>query len=206
MAAPPPPRPGASDAARKQPMHIGMADGALFGLAGLFERWRSEDGNVLDTCAIVTTEANALLAPIHDRMPLIIAPEDYARWLDPANADVADLIAPYPAAAMAYYPVSRRVNNVRNDDASVLERVGAGRRRRPVPEPEPNARRSRNRCSDRTRTVREREPCRRSGPSTAPVGRKAVGRNEQRHVIVRRGVGHAEIERDLVDEQRVAAR
>ena len=59
----PPARSGAGEASRKQPMHIGMADGSLFGLAGLFERWRSEDGNVLDTCAIVTTEANALACP-----------------------------------------------------------------------------------------------------------------------------------------------
>jgi putative SOS response-associated peptidase YedK len=112
-----------SDDKRKQPMHIGMADGSLFGLAGLFERWRAEDGTVLDTCAIVTTEANALLAPIHDRMPVIIGPDDYARWLDPANADVADLIAPYPPGAMACYPVSSRVNSVRNDDAALLERA-----------------------------------------------------------------------------------
>jgi len=118
-----PPRAAGGDAARKQPMHIGMADGSLFGLAGLFERWRSEDGNVLDTCAIVTTEANALIAGIHDRMPLIIAPQDYERWLDPANADVADLIAPYPAAAMACRPVSFRVNSVRNDDAALLDRA-----------------------------------------------------------------------------------
>jgi putative SOS response-associated peptidase YedK len=112
-----------ADDKRKQPMHIGMADGSLFGLAGLFERWRSEDGSVLDTCAIVTTEANALLAPIHDRMPVVIGPDDYERWLDPANADVADLIAPYPSDAMACYPVSLRVNAVRNDDAALLERT-----------------------------------------------------------------------------------
>jgi putative SOS response-associated peptidase YedK len=110
------------DDKRKQPMHIGTADGSLFGLAGLFERWRAEDGTVLDTCAIVTTEANSLLASIHDRMPVIIAPDDYARWLDPANPDVADLIAPYPSSAMASYPVSPRVNSVRNDDATLLER------------------------------------------------------------------------------------
>ncbi len=54
-------------------------------------------------------------------MPLIVAPADYARWLDPANADVADLIAPFPPEAMAYYPVSPRVNNVRHDDASLIE-------------------------------------------------------------------------------------
>ena len=118
---PVPARPGGGDDKRKQPMHIGMADGSLFGLAGLFERWRGEDGTVLDTCSIVTTEANALLAPIHDRMPVIIGPAEYARWLDPANAEVDDLIAPYPPAAMACYPVSLRVNAVRNDDAALLE-------------------------------------------------------------------------------------
>jgi putative SOS response-associated peptidase YedK len=102
-----------------------MADGSLFGLAGLFERWRGDDGTLLDTCAIVTTEANPLLGPVHDRVPVIIGRDDYARWLDPANADVADLIAPYPSSAMASYPVSSRVNSVRNDDAALLERTEA---------------------------------------------------------------------------------
>lgn len=119
----PPSQGGAGETARKQPQHIGMADGSLFGLAGLYERWMSEGGDVLDTCTIVTTAANELIAPIHDRMPLIVGRDQYTRWLDPANADVGDLIVPYPAAAMACYPVSHRVNSVRNDDASVLERV-----------------------------------------------------------------------------------
>jgi putative SOS response-associated peptidase YedK len=110
---------------RRLPQHIGMADGSLFGFAGLYERWRSEGGDVLDSCAIVTTEANSLLQPVHDRMPMIVPPEHFARWLDPANADVADLIAPYPSAAMAYYPVSSRVNSVRHDDASLIEAVTA---------------------------------------------------------------------------------
>ena len=114
---------------RRQPQHIGMADGSLFGLAGIYERWLSEEGEVLDTCAIVTTEANALLTPLHDRMPVIVAPEHYERWLDPANAEVTDLIAPYPGDAMAYYPVSTRVNSVRHDDASLIVPVSA-------PEPE----------------------------------------------------------------------
>ena len=114
--------------ARRLPQHIRMADGSLFGFAGLYERWRSEEGDVLDSCTIVTTEANALLKSVHDRMPVIVAPESYARWLDPANADVADLIAPYPAAAMAYYPVSTRVNSVRHDDASLIEAVAATER------------------------------------------------------------------------------
>jgi putative SOS response-associated peptidase YedK len=116
---------GAGEPPRREPQHVGMADGSLFGFGGLYERWRSADGDVLDTCTIVTTEANALLRPVHDRMPLIVPPQHYARWLDPANADVADLIAPYPSAAMAYYPVSARVNSVRHDDASLIERVAA---------------------------------------------------------------------------------
>ena len=109
--------------ARRQPQRIGMADGSLFGLAGIYERWLSEEGEVIDSCAIVTTDANALLMPIHDRMPVIIPPEHYARWLDPANAEVADLIAPYPANAMTYHPVSTRVNSVRHDDVSLIEPV-----------------------------------------------------------------------------------
>jgi putative SOS response-associated peptidase YedK len=111
-----------------------MADGSVFGLAGLYERWRGDDDTVLDTCTIVTTEANALVRPVHDRMPLIVAPEHYARWLDPGNADVADLIVPYPATAMACYPISARVNSerqpsawvtssVRHDAATLLDRV-----------------------------------------------------------------------------------
>ena len=76
---------------------------------------------MLDTCTIVTTEANSLLAAVHDRMPMIVAPENYARWLDPGNAEVADLIVPFPSDALAYYPVSTRVNNVRHDDAALIE-------------------------------------------------------------------------------------
>src|SRR6266498_2244384 len=92
-----------------------------FGLAGLFERWLSPDGEVLDTCTIVTTDANALLAPVHDRMPLIIAPEQYARWLDPHEDDVRDLVVPFPAERMTHYPISTRVNNVRHDDDKIIE-------------------------------------------------------------------------------------
>lgn len=106
---------------RKQPLHIGMKDGSLFAFGGLYERWLSAEGEVLDTCTIVTTAANELLLPVHDRMPMIVAPSEYERWLDPANAEVADLIAPYPSAEMAFYPVSSRVNNVRNDEAALIE-------------------------------------------------------------------------------------
>ena len=116
---------GVRDGPRKQPLHIGMKDGALFAFGGLYERWLSADGDVLDTCTIVTTAANDLLQDVHERMPMIVAHGDYARWLDPASTEVADLIAPFPSAAMAYYPVSPRVNNVRNDDPSLIERAEA---------------------------------------------------------------------------------
>ena len=115
------PVPGAGGApARKQPVHVGMKDGALFGMAGLYERWRSPEGEIVDTCTIVTTAANTRLRPVHDRMPLIVAPAHYARWLDPGIDDVADLIVPFPSEEMAYYPISARVNNVHHDDASLI--------------------------------------------------------------------------------------
>jgi putative SOS response-associated peptidase YedK len=108
-------------APRKVPLHIGMKDGAPFAMAALAERWMSEHGDVLDTCAIVTTEANDAMRDVHDRMPLIVAPEHHARWLDRTRTDVADIVVPFPSERMARYPVSTRVNNVRHDDASLIE-------------------------------------------------------------------------------------
>ena len=107
----------------KQPVYIGMKSGEPLGLAGLYERWLGPDGRILDTCTILTTPANELLRAVHIRMPLIIAPIDYARWLDRANDDVADLLVPYPAQPMTWYSISPRVNAVRNDDPSLLDRV-----------------------------------------------------------------------------------
>ena len=104
----------------KQPVHVALKDGAPLAFAGIAERWLGPDGEPLDTCAIVTTEANALLTPVHERMPVIIAPADYARWLDPTVADPADLIAPYDNDSLRYAPVSTRVNTVRHDDASLI--------------------------------------------------------------------------------------
>ena len=111
------------DTQRKQPLHVGMKDASLFAFGGLYERWLSAEGEVLDTCTIVTTAANELLLPVHDRMPMIVARRDYERWLDPANAEVRDLIAPFPSSEMAYYPISPRVNSVKHDDAKLLERT-----------------------------------------------------------------------------------
>jgi putative SOS response-associated peptidase YedK len=107
----------------KAPMHVGMRDGRPFGLAGLYERWISPDGEVLDTCTIVTTNACDSLRRIHDRMPVIVPEADYARWLDCSNADASDLLATWKGEALHVYPVSARVNAVANDDASLRERV-----------------------------------------------------------------------------------
>jgi putative SOS response-associated peptidase YedK len=126
--------------AGKQPIRVGMKDERPFAFAGLTERWLSPGGEVLDSCTIVTTTANALLATMHDRMPVIVAPSDYARWLDVASdADVTDLLAPYPADAMTWYPVSTRVNSVRHDDAALIEQVAEADATANADEPPPAA-------------------------------------------------------------------
>ena len=122
----------------KQPMHVGMADGAPFALAGLYDRWLSPEGDALDTCTIITTRANAQLATMHDRMPVIIAPQDYERWLDVATADIADLLEPFPASAMAWFAVSTRVNSVHNEDPDLIARI-AEEKPTPPHGPEPDS-------------------------------------------------------------------
>jgi putative SOS response-associated peptidase YedK len=107
----------------KQPMHIGMEDGRPFGLAGLYERWLSPDGEVLDTCTIVTTTACESLRNVHERMPVIVPDAQYERWLDSASADVADLVTGWSGDPLCVYPVSTRVNAVRNDDAQLCEPI-----------------------------------------------------------------------------------
>ena len=104
----------------KQPIHFGMKDDEPFAFAGLWSRWGPKDDE-LATCAIVTTEANELCQRVHDRMPVILAPENYARWLDVDEPDPADLLRAYPSDAMRAYAVSTRVNAPKNDDAALLE-------------------------------------------------------------------------------------
>ncbi len=101
---------------QKQPWHIGMADDGPFTMAGLWECWRDPAGALLESYTIITTAANAMVQRLHERMPAILAPTDYAAWLDPANDTPNALLTPYPAEKMRAYAVSRRVNNVKNDD------------------------------------------------------------------------------------------
>jgi len=110
----------------KQPHFIRFRDARPFGFAGLWERWQRGDEEPIESCTIVTTEANALLAPIHDRMPVILDPKQFALWLDPSMTDtnrVGELLRPYPSEAMEAYPVSLLVNNPANDAPACRERL-----------------------------------------------------------------------------------
>lgn len=107
---------------RKQPMYIHPKDSELFALAGLWEFWAGADGSELETCTILTTTPNDLMAPIHDRMPVIVAPEDFAIWLDPGPRpeNGLHLLRPYPAEKMVAYPVSNLVNSPANDTPACI--------------------------------------------------------------------------------------
>jgi putative SOS response-associated peptidase YedK len=112
------------DAKTKQPMWMHFPDDRVFAFAGLWERWRpGDDAEPLDTFTILTTTPNDLMTPIHNRMPVILRPADYARWLDPATGpqEAARLMAPYPDGELEAVPVSRTVNSPRNDVAGCIE-------------------------------------------------------------------------------------
>lgn len=107
----------------KQPFYMTMDDERPFAMAGLWEAWHDADGTTRNTCTILTTTANELLAPIHDRMPVILPPEEYTRWLDPGmrHAEALhDLLGPFPATAMRARPVQTLVNRVGNDGPELL--------------------------------------------------------------------------------------
>ena len=111
-------------AGRKQPYCIRLRDEAPFGMAGLWEGWQEPDGQVVESCTIVTVDANALIAQLHDRMPLIVAPEDYDAWL---NAETREAALPHAVAAddMVAYPVSPLVSNAKNDVPACLAPIDA---------------------------------------------------------------------------------
>ncbi len=110
----------------KQPYAIRLKGRELFALAGLWEGWRNVEGDWLRTFTIITTDANELVAPIHNRMPVILDPSNYAVWLGEVLADDGQLLAllkPFPASKMEAHRVGLGVNRVANDDASLLEPV-----------------------------------------------------------------------------------
>jgi len=113
------------DAKSKRPFAIALKSGEPFALAGLWESWRPKDGAPLESFTILTTSENELMRPIHDRMPVILEPRDYDRWLDAGDRarPAVDLFRSYPADKMLAWPVSDRVGNVRNNDPALLERL-----------------------------------------------------------------------------------
>lgn len=103
----------------KQPFHIRLRSGEPFAFAGLFEVWETPEAGPLETCAIITTEPNELLGKVHNRMPAILAREDYGLWLDDeaqSPGPLLPLLAPYPADPMEMVPVTRLMSNPRFDD------------------------------------------------------------------------------------------
>jgi putative SOS response-associated peptidase YedK len=104
----------------KQPYFIGMRDGAPFAFAGLWERWDKSEAPV-ETFTIITGEPNSLLATLHNRMPVILEPDDYDAWLTAADTVIPQaLLQPLPAQLMTAYAVSKRVNNAKDDDDAMI--------------------------------------------------------------------------------------
>lgn len=108
----------AGEGKNRRPFYIRTRTGSIMAFAGIWERWRSPEGEVLDSCSILTTTANSLIRTIHDRMPVIIRPEEYGIWLDraiTAPEKLKSLYSPYPSELLEMYSVSSLVNNPRND-------------------------------------------------------------------------------------------
>lgn len=114
----------------KQPYVIGMADGAPFAFAGLWEHWVGPDGTELESCTVLTTTANELMAPIHDRMPVILDAQDYSAWLgtgaelNPGQVeDLQHLMRPFDAEQMKAYRISNYVNDPRHEGAECIRPI-----------------------------------------------------------------------------------
>jgi putative SOS response-associated peptidase YedK len=129
---------------RKRPFYVRARSGAPLAFAGLWETWTGPNGEELETAAIVTTRANRTLSPIHERMPVIVPPEAFDRWLDGANVDATTasaLIAPAPDGLLEAYEISTAVNRTANDNPKLIEPVVAGQLASEPAAPKPAAKR-----------------------------------------------------------------
>lgn len=107
----------------KQPHYIHRADGQLLAVAGLWEHWQSPDGSEIESCTLLTTTPNEVMRPLHDRMPVILQPEDYDLWLNPREVKsepLLPLLRPFPDGFLAAYPVSTLVNSPSNESPHCL--------------------------------------------------------------------------------------
>jgi len=109
----------------KQPYYIRRSDSELLAFAGLWEHWQGQDGEIIESCTIITTEANSLVGKIHDRMPVIIEPIQYAAWLDPQtnSGTLLAMLKPLLDRKMVLYPVGKAVNNPKNDNPQCLTAI-----------------------------------------------------------------------------------
>lgn len=112
-----------ANAGRKQPYCIHPTHQPVLAFAGLYEHWQGEAGETIDSCTILVTGANVTIAPVHDRMPLILGSDDFCSWLDPmrqTTASIKPLLKPLSDVDLGLHPVSLHVNNPRNDDRSCI--------------------------------------------------------------------------------------
>ncbi|MBN1327853.1 MAG: SOS response-associated peptidase [Candidatus Heimdallarchaeota archaeon] len=110
----------------KQPYFIRMKSEEPFAFAGIWDKWKSSEEHIIESCSILTTEPNSLLKPIHNRMPVIIDPSDFDQWLNPSNTDIEQLktlLKPFDAKKMDAYPVSTYVNNPLSKDKQCILKV-----------------------------------------------------------------------------------
>lgn len=110
----------------KQPFYFRMQQRELFAIAGIFEVWRGEGGEIIESVALLTADANEVVAPVHERMPVILAPSDYKRWLDRENRDsdsIADLTVPCPVDWLRALAVSPKVNSPSFDEPACIEKI-----------------------------------------------------------------------------------
>jgi putative SOS response-associated peptidase YedK len=107
----------------KVPYYIHPKDGSMMGFAGLWDIWVNPEGERIESCTIITTVANELVKPLHDRMPLIIAPDAYGHWLTGNVDQASEVLGSSPSVQLEAYPASTRVNKPQNDDPGCIERV-----------------------------------------------------------------------------------
>jgi putative SOS response-associated peptidase YedK len=110
----------------KQPYCFEVGEGEVFALAGLWDEWTNPEGEVIESCTILTTGPNFLVGDLHDRMPVIVPSDKYETWLDPDVTDfeaVRDILKPFDANLMRRYPVSRKLNNSKVDDAEAASPI-----------------------------------------------------------------------------------
>jgi len=108
----------------KIPYRIVLKNGDPFAMAGIWEKWVSSDGEIIHSFSIITTEPNELMAPIHDRMPVILLPENEKKWLDEPNEEVLKgLLKPYPSDLMKAFAISKLVNSPKNDTPEIIKPI-----------------------------------------------------------------------------------